>query len=323
MTFFLAVAAGVPAEDARIIALAAQYIDDNSLTQPLPHSIPQAGINILLQNDAVMNRLLSYHFTATPSDINAQGLAAPHLAYVQDGIGGHYERDKASTNPAYASISENPQLIRLYGAVSLAKCNALGRNTELQFFGEYLHAFEDTFGHRDSNNVPIDANDGFGHFTYGHNPDFTYDHLAANPILGHFNWNNNEARTLQMEQEVFAKMFQFATGKDVISAGKLTAAEFQQLLKDFNAIEENEENGYVKGDVTNPNKPTPSGAKIELLQKALNEWFGTDVINLKDFNNAAYNQTEAANNRASFLCENGKPLNQKDYPGTILPTGCN
>jgi hypothetical protein len=197
MTFFLAVAAGVPAEDARIIALAAQYIDDNPLTQPLPHSLSQAAINIWLQNDAVLNRLLSYHFTATPSDINAQGLATPHLVYVQGGTGGHYERDKASTNPAYASIAENPQLIRLYDAVSTPKCNALGRNTELQFFGEYLHAFQDTFGHRDSNNVPIDANDGYGHATYGHNPDFTYDHLAANPFPGHFNWNNNEARTLQ------------------------------------------------------------------------------------------------------------------------------
>jgi RHS repeat-associated protein len=321
MTFFLAVAAGVPAEDARIIALATQYIDDNSLTQPLPHSIPQAGINILLQNDAVMNRLLSYHFTATPSDINAQGLAIPHLVYVQDGTGGHYVRDKASTNSAYVGIPENPQLIRLYDAVSLAKCNALGRNTELQFFGEYLHAFEDTFGHRDSNNVPIDANDGYGHFTYGHNPDFTYDHLAANPFSGHFNWNNNEARTLQMEQEVFAKMFQFATGKDVISAGKVTATEFQQLLMEFNATEENEESGYVKGDVNN--KIAPSGAKIKLLQKTLDKWFGTGVIDITKFDNAAYNETEAANNRNNFLCVNGKPLDQKVYKGTILPTSCN
>jgi hypothetical protein len=199
------------------------------------------------------------------------------------------------------------------------KCNALGRNTELQFFGEYLHAFEDTFGHRDSNNVPIDANDGYGHATYGHNPDFTYDHLAANPFSGHFNWNNNEARTLQMEQEVFAKMFQFATGKDVISAGKVTASELQQLLMEFNAIEENEENGYEKGD----RKEAPSGEKIKLLQKTLDKWFGTGVINITDFNNAAYNEKIAADNRNNFLCVNGKPLDQKVYEGTILPTSCN
>ena len=35
MTFFLAVAAGMDVGDARVVALAAQYVDDNPLTEPM------------------------------------------------------------------------------------------------------------------------------------------------------------------------------------------------------------------------------------------------------------------------------------------------
>jgi hypothetical protein len=74
----------------------------------------------------------------------------------------------------------------------------------------------------------------------------------------------------------------------------------------------------VKGDEKTP----PSGDKIERLQEKLNDWFGDNIINLKDLNNAAYNETLAADNRASFLCKDGEPLDQKLYEGTILPTSC-
>jgi hypothetical protein len=270
--------------------------------------------------------LLSYHFTATPSDIGEDGLTHSKFIYLT-GNSGMRIIAEAPKDPAYANILENQQLVRLYDAVSLAKCNALGRNTELQFFGEYLHAFQDTFGHRDANNIPIDVQNGIGHGSYDSNPDYTYNHVALFdflPLPGHVNWNNNEARTLQMEKEIFAKMKQFATGQDVISAEKISEKAFYEFLAEFNDLEEDEGNKkYVKGDNSNPLRPkAPSGAKIKLLQDTLNKWFGTGVIDITNFNNAAYNETEAANNRNNFLCVNGKPLDQKVYEGTILPTSC-
>jgi hypothetical protein len=66
----------------------------------------------------------------------------------------------------------------------------------------------------------------------------------------------------------------------------------------------------------------PSGDKIDLLQGKLNEWFGTGVIDITKFDNAAFDEKLAANNRNNFLCVNGKPLDQKVYEGTILPTSC-
>jgi RHS repeat-associated protein len=320
MTFFLGVVAGIPIDDARTIALAAQYIDVNRDTRPLDPDNPLDNIG----NQEAIDRLLSYHFTATPSDIGEDGLTHSKVTYLT-GNSGMRIIAEAPKDPAYANIQENQQLVRLYDAVSLAKCNALGRNTELQFFGEYLHAFQDTFGHRDANNIPIDVQNGVGHGTYNSNPDYTYNHVALFdflPLPGHVNWNNNEARTLQMEKEVFAKMKQFATGQDVISAEKISEKAFYEFLAEFNDLEEDEDNKkYVKGDVKSGE--APSGAKVNKLQEKLNEWFGAGVINLKDFNNAAYNETKAANNRNSFLCVNGKPLDQKVYEGTILPTSCN
>lgn len=119
---------------------------------------------------------------------------------------------------------------------------------------------------------------------------------------------------------VFQQMKKYADpANNVITQNKITQADFEQLLKEFNAIEENEDNKkYIKGD----EKVAPSGAKISKLQDKLDEWFD-GAIDITDSNNEAYNEKIAANNRASFLCENGKPLDQKLYEGTILPTKCN
>ena len=48
----------------------------------------------------------------------------------------------------------------------------------MQFFGEYLHAFEDTFAHRDQDNDPFGVNAGAGHGTHGSHPDYTYNHYG-------------------------------------------------------------------------------------------------------------------------------------------------
>lgn len=100
----------------------------------------------------------------------------------------------------------------------------------------------------------------------------------------------------------------YATGDDVITQGKISEQDFYQFLKEFNDIEESEGDGYVKGDNSDPKNPVkPSGAKITKLQDKLDEWFD-GAIDIRNFNNAAYSESLAANNRASFLCKDGKPL---------------
>lgn len=130
------------------------------------------------------------------------------------------------------------------------------------------------------------------------------------------NWNVNEDRTYQMELEVFAKMFQWSNGEDVISSGKITADEFTKLLKEFNAIKEHEKNGY---DKENPG----SSEKIQLLQKHIDKWFGEGAISLTNLDAYGYTAEAGAKNRMNSLCNNGKPLDQKVYVGTILPSSCN
>lgn len=198
----------------------------------------------------------------------------------------------------------------------------MSKNAGLQLFGEYIHSFQDTFAHRDQNNNPFPLSVGFGHGGYGSHPDYTYNHWSLLPIG---NWDNNESRTYSMELLVFLEMKKYATGDDVITQGKISEQAFYQFLKEFNDIEESEGDGYVKGkqDLSDPSKSTlPSGAKITKLQDKLDEWFD-GAIDIRNFNNAAYNESLAANNRASFLCKDGKPLDQKVYEGTILPTTCN
>ncbi len=112
-------------------------------------------------------------------------------------------------------------------------------DTRYQLYGEYLHAFEDTFAHRDTNNMAYatmsgSANTpagGIGHGLAGERPDRTFnqfysrcrigtgraashiDGLTADEcnqrggtLLSEQNWQYNEMRTLQMEYEVFTRL---------------------------------------------------------------------------------------------------------------------
>jgi RHS repeat-associated protein len=202
MTFFLAVAAGVPAEDARIIALAAQYVDDNEETEPLNIT---NGIS-----DEHRARLLTYHFTAI-EDIKID----PDTGKVSGKVGDYGDPSK-DTNTGVRPT--NTQLTRLLNASEKAEI-CVSRNAGLQLFGEYTHSFQDTFAHRDQNNNPFPLNVGFGHGGYGSNPDYTYNHWSLLPIA---NWDNNESRTYSMELLVFMEMKKCATGDDVITQGKIS-----------------------------------------------------------------------------------------------------
>ena len=86
----------------------------------------------------------------------------------------------------------NTQIARLHGyATAASGC------LRYQFFGEYLHALQDTFAHRDGNNTPHPP--GSGHLWDGKLPDSTYDQPR-------WHFTVNEARTLRMQEVVFGQL---------------------------------------------------------------------------------------------------------------------
>ncbi|MFZ6864508.1 DUF6765 family protein, partial [Undibacterium sp. Ji67W] len=300
MTFFLAMAAGVSYDDARTIALATQYVDNNPLTEPI--DVDQYGneqyIKSIFDNQ---QRLKDYHFTLSDS---STGKTAD--AY----------KNSTVANP------DSPQLQNLLAASK----NAPTGCGQLQFFGEYLHAFEDTFSHRNPDNIPFDAvwtapilgtQFGIGHGLYDSNPDYTWDVQKGCGVAGCYNWNNNAARTLEMEKEVFAKLQKFGD-----SSKARSWEEVSVIANEFNHIEEREED---KKDFEK---------KFKKLNDALAAWdyqavnkdqskraIDLSISDPKNLGKDRYDRTEAEANRNKNLCDkDGKRLKQDDYPGTILPT---
>ena len=301
MNMFLAIAAGMSPEEARLLALAAQYVDDNDDTRPLNVSFP-SGLT-----DAHRARLLSYHFTMVPSSVD------PATGLVKGGVN-DYGTPTDSTD--YAHIAENPQLGRLYAAVGTSQNEGnllCKRSTQLQFMGEYLHSFEDTFAHRDSNNHPFPLEIGLGHGLYGSNPDYTYNHWSMIPFPNAFHWDHNEDRTFAMESEVYTKLAGLGGTGTVHSFDSI-----KTVLQQFNAIDEHEGHGYEPGD-------EQDSEKIKLLQATLNSW-GVTGVNWTDTTQqitGRYSKSDGAANRNKYLCDkDGNPLSQISYSGTILPA-CN
>jgi RHS repeat-associated protein len=318
MTFFLALAAGVDYNEARIIALATQYIDDNPDTRPLDPDNP-AG-SYLSDVPGAIDRLSKYHFTQAGHDPareeyhpTPEERARAITAGYPDPGSVTYE-DAAVYAGRRIENPRNPQLNRLMDAVQRAPT----RCASLQFFGEYLHAFEDTFAHRDSKNQPISINLGLGHLFHIHEPDKTYNGWGVDasgvmqippsilPALVHY--QTREARTLQMEKEVFAKLEAFkAPGGKAVSLSQL-----EPILRQFNAIKEDHGTGF--------------GKKFNKLNDALKQFGITQpngqAINLAKKEAGAYDVSQARKNRNEFMCDkDGKRLNQADYQGTILPKG--
>ena len=288
MTFFLAMAAGIDYNDARIIALATQYVDNNPQTRPVDESNILTIMASPLWNQ---NQLARYHFVLWESDANGKTVFSSSSDITQH---------------------DSTQLNRLYDASAKAptKC------AQLQFFGEYLHAFEDTFAHRDKANVPYGVNNGFGHgLAAGSNPDYTYNepYDGDDPVVLSRLWTVREARTLRMEEEVFAKLAAFGD-----STKAKSWEEVKVVVEQFNKIQENESIGLSK--------------KIELLNNTLNDtengwnYKATNSdntmrnIDLTDAKKDQYDASIAGSNRNKNLCDkDGYRLNPEDYPGTILP----
>ena len=202
----------------RIIALADQFIDDNVDTRPLDEAHWWTKLGSVTENQ---ERLIDYHFTLSESGGTNQG-----KTLVQ------YENNDLTL----PGKNPSPQLSNLINASIKASTPC----SQLQFFGEYLHAFEDTFSHRDKNNLPYDAlklKGGVGHGLKGSNPDYTYNEKG---LLG---WDMREQRTLEMEKETF-NIIGARWGN--IDKAKKWNSELINTLNLFNKTQENEDDGYNK-----------------------------------------------------------------------------
>ncbi|HEX5276621.1 MAG TPA: DUF6765 family protein [Fluviicoccus sp.] len=232
MTYFLGIVTGFSADQARTIALATQFVDENDYTVPLRDGgLPVISTIVDGYHNAIDDRLAFYHFVNTK-----EGWINTTESGSYDPVQLSGESDKAyRIRRLTANLESIPQIQNLefnYQSVS-------GCNQKLQFFGEFLHAFEDTFAHRDKNNDPFGLNGGTGHATGGENPDYTYNHVVGGTsVLGRGTWDVNEDRTLIAEEQVYRKMVDF---RDSVGAsGKVVPwEELRDYLVVFNSIHEN------------------------------------------------------------------------------------
>ncbi len=259
MTYFLAVTAGLSEDEAEIVARATQYVDDNPITNPIPSKrealealarptlvgrISGIGQEVKETYDALRN----YHFTLDYDDETKTDGDAPH-------------RGNETYEDYVRRRVENPdsaQLQRLRNAAlsfdntchaGLPRYREPNEPTEAeikaQLYGEYLHAFEDTFAHRDNTNNPLSILNSTGLLGHGllfHRPDHTYNQFyTLSNTQGY--WRYNELRTLQMEQEVFTKL--------VADFGTMPVVTWEELAGDGSAkIGTDGTNGFVRSFYT-------------------------------------------------------------------------
>jgi hypothetical protein len=287
MTYFMALILGMNAADAQTMALAAQFIDDNQYTEPLNLNPVSSGTHY--------NRLLKYHFTLWSRQTD-------YTALNQNVI---YSNDVN----IYNNLAQSQQLraLRSYAMPNVGNgACPIPNDQSLQFMGEFLHAFEDSFGHRDQNNVPISIGlFGQGHLVYGENPDYTYNHQPTNST---FNggpqvpigvpWNTNASRTLGMESQIYVQIQNYLANQNFYVSGRanqsavISFANIKAILEAFNSIEENTGTGFTK--------------KLGVL----NDFLRTH--NLPRIN--SYNCQGAAQNRTKNL----GGLDPANYPAAIL-----
>lgn len=267
ITYFLAITAGIDSDNARRIALATQFVDVNDNTSPLPEGSHWYNYGSIGYNNATTTRLEWYHFVNTRNGVNpTYDYNSWDLAKKPNETETTYRLRRLTAN-----LNQIPQLkIMVKNYKKAANCNNL--NLSMQFFGEYLHAFEDTFAHRDANNDPYAINNGTGHASGGENPDFTFNH-NENGILGHGSWNNNEARTLIEQASVYAKLLEYRREILKIPDNQTKVISWNTLspyLQSFNAIRESS-NPDLAGSTE------PWKTKITYLQNLLNNKYTANV----------------------------------------------
>ncbi len=163
MTYFLALVAGLPADAAQRIATATQYIDENPMTSPI------AG--------AVNGSLSRYHFVLDydRGDHHGDGNSDPIIRMLNvysDQLGRLHQFAELSTLQVLWAEAHPTGIV---GACALPDRDEV-LNARYQLYGEYLHAYEDTFAHRDSLNKPYDVYS----FNDANDPGATLGHVGSN-----------------------------------------------------------------------------------------------------------------------------------------------
>jgi RHS repeat-associated protein len=328
MTYFLARVAGLAEQEALTIARANVYIDYNPFTWPLnDSSVPAMAWSYLTDIPGAMERLAAYHFTQAGSDparIERWYVPTPEerAAAIRAGyppLQPYYPEPDDVYAARRIRNPSNPQLTRLLNAANgnlRTASNPGGRSpcTRAQLFGEFLHAFQDTFAHRDQNNASINNNVGLGHAAYGTETDRTYNGtVLVNVNLGAIgNWNNREARTLEAERETFAMLQrQFGTSATDTSGMPIDFSDIQAALQRFNATPED-----FARDATSINR------KIAILQAEL-ERLGLQPSRIPEFN--AVEACQARLRNLEPLRSSNGTVTSTAAPGVILgtPQNCN
>ena len=178
MTYFLGLVAGLPQDVARTMATAAQYVDDNFQTEPI-----HAGV---IPN---LSALSLYHFVLD-YDRNNYG------DWSSDPMTRFYFPSSAQLS-RLANAADEDVLRQLWAQANANACPAPWTidDARYQLYGEFLHSFQDTFSHRDINNVSYAAfntpwrnypesmlGHGGGEVLFsdlGHAPDHTYNQEYA------------------------------------------------------------------------------------------------------------------------------------------------
>ncbi|MGB7301807.1 MAG: DUF6765 family protein [Burkholderiaceae bacterium] len=261
MTYFLARMAGISHTDANVIAHATQGIDDNPQTQPIDYD-SEGNIRPLtpLVNQ---ERLLAYHFVLHYR-IGPVVVPQPSLS---------------TANP------QSPQLDNLMRSISTATNGC----TQMQLLGEMLHAYEDTYAHRDALNMPFDPvvyGLGIGHGLAGHYPDHTYN---SPPF-----WFVNESRTWQMEQDTYQRLLEFGD-----SNAAIPIEQFEEVLRAFNSTRENDSTGFAQKLALLDHFMRDNGIMVDTdgrLQSAQFSSVGNERATVQ------YVRQDALDNRSRHLC---------------------
>jgi hypothetical protein len=312
MTLFLGVTAGLDPEVAKIIALAAQYIDDNSMTSPVDMDV-NGEVDVYKSVTTNQERLKYYHF-------------------MQDLLDG---------GDIHKVDNEQNQLNNLYKAYLTANKNTCGK-ADMIFFGEMLHALADTYSHAKPDDTPYKGVDifnlGVGHGLNDSDPDYTFNHYGYSVFVnklfpgsqpnannGGTYWGTNADRTLLAEQAMFS---QFTNQSTWTKANSVSFADLQDTLILFNQIGESEQYTFtwdVNGEQARVEHEETNHADIDSINESFALKLGVLNSKLKElgFNvdlfdaQWGYNMNDAATNRETNLGS----LTCADYPGVILPNG--
>ncbi len=304
MTFFLGLAAGMDYQSARTTALAAQFIDVNPMTRPLDSTNGFTSIASIFKNH---EQLLNYHFVLSGRDGKVlQQYANNDVNSVLVDPSAQLNRLLAAS--VEAGVSRDP-------SESEPKGKEANPCAKFQFLGEYIHAFADTFSHRNRLDLPFDAlviGQGVGHGLHLSEPDYTYN----DGVNSNISWETREARTLAAEKAVFNKLTEYGTGKGV------SWEQVEGTVIAFNQILEHGE------DEDMPRKKALLEAKLnDLLNNLLIDPRRLDgsVITSINFTDVKTKPEKfdgfSASLAASTRTKNLAGLKESDYPGTCLPGG--